>query len=374
MWSEFISSRRETSLFVSGFYPLLHPGVCTLQHAALLTRRVLCFVRQVIKLLQYTRSADYDPETLPSGLKSEMDAAFKRMASAFRERVRRKVSNDRNPEQFQRWGFKAPVSMYCVPMWARVFPGASFVHVVRDGRDMAFHWLQSPVKRYWPPLFPDSFHQLKDRSASALIPDHGSYVGKAYIYDVSVLHSKTNRLNTAPHFRIAELWSKSNLEVERAGRRLVSRVNALSMPGEAGADTGTPHLQSYVMVRSEDFVTTESKFLAASRALVDAVQPHLSFEEACCLGLSHWDMEHKSSGWSKNIQNYGKWKGAIQKYGGKDGPLYAGILSRSVSALERFGYLEGGTDWTYETSVDGTSCSALSACPNIKPHQQKCLD
>jgi hypothetical protein len=47
----------------------------------------------------------------------------------------------------------------------------------------------------------------------------------------------------APHFRIAELWSRSNLDVVAVGRRLNE-----SMP--------------FVTVRSEDFVSTRQHFSA----------------------------------------------------------------------------------------------------------------
>ena len=30
----------------------------------------------------------------------------------------------------KRWGFKAPVTMYMLPFWAEVFPGATYIHVV----------------------------------------------------------------------------------------------------------------------------------------------------------------------------------------------------------------------------------------------------
>ena len=71
---------------------------------------------------------------------------------------------------------------------------------VRDGRDMSFHWLQSPVKRYWPALFPQHFSALppSQRGGSNLIPDHGSYEGKAYIYDVPRLGAP-KQLNMVGH-------------------------------------------------------------------------------------------------------------------------------------------------------------------------------
>jgi hypothetical protein len=37
-----------------------------------------------------------------------------------------------------KYGFKAPVAMTLVPWWAYLIPDFKFLHVVRDGRDIAF--------------------------------------------------------------------------------------------------------------------------------------------------------------------------------------------------------------------------------------------
>ena len=64
---------------------------------------------------------------------------------------------------------------------------------MRDGRDMAFHWLQSPVKRYWPHLFPKTMAHLPKRlqAENQLVPSAGSYEGRAYLYDVPKLNTVT---------------------------------------------------------------------------------------------------------------------------------------------------------------------------------------
>lgn len=41
-------------------------------------------------------------------------------------------------EQKQPWGWKNPMSMYVLPFFHAMFPEIKFVHVVRDGRDMAY--------------------------------------------------------------------------------------------------------------------------------------------------------------------------------------------------------------------------------------------
>ncbi len=46
------------------------------------------------------------------------------------------------------WGWKAPRSIYLLPFWAHVFPEMRFLHIVRDGRDMAFSTNQNQVLRH----------------------------------------------------------------------------------------------------------------------------------------------------------------------------------------------------------------------------------
>ncbi len=122
---------------------------------------------------------------------------------------------------------------------------------------------------------------------SELIPDKGSYEGRAYIYDVPTL-------NKAPHWRIAELWSESNLQAEAAGRRL-SGNRSFADPEREGRKVdggqGWAGLQNYLVVRSEDFVTTEDRYEAAAQALIKAAQPAMDMAEMCCLISAHWAAE-----------------------------------------------------------------------------------
>ena len=47
-----------------------------------------------------------------------------------------------------RWGWKAPRSIYWLPFLYRRFPGLKFVHIVRDGRDMALSNNQNQVRKH----------------------------------------------------------------------------------------------------------------------------------------------------------------------------------------------------------------------------------
>ena len=55
------------------------------------------------------------------------------------------------------WGWKAPPSIFLLPFFARVLPGMRFVHVLRDGRDIAFSRNQNQPRRYGAALLgPDA--------------------------------------------------------------------------------------------------------------------------------------------------------------------------------------------------------------------------
>lgn len=47
-----------------------------------------------------------------------------------------------------RWGWKEPRSIYLLPFFHRQFPQMKFLHVVRDGRDMAYSSNQNQLRRH----------------------------------------------------------------------------------------------------------------------------------------------------------------------------------------------------------------------------------
>ena len=53
------------------------------------------------------------------------------------------------------WGWKAPRSIYLLPLFQKWFPAMRFVHVVRDGRDMAFSTNQRQLRNYGETLLRD---------------------------------------------------------------------------------------------------------------------------------------------------------------------------------------------------------------------------
>ena len=65
------------------------------------------------------------------------------------------------------WGFKAPCAVLFLPLWRLFLPGFRVLHVVRDGRDMAFSSNVGDVKRLYRKLIPKSSWLGRDKAAAA---------------------------------------------------------------------------------------------------------------------------------------------------------------------------------------------------------------
>jgi hypothetical protein len=63
----------------------------------------------------------------------------------FRDVLARHVAGLDRPRH---WGWKEPRSMYLIPLFERHFRGLRFLHVVRDGRDMAFSSNQNQLRKH----------------------------------------------------------------------------------------------------------------------------------------------------------------------------------------------------------------------------------
>ena len=64
----------------------------------------------------------------------------------FRLAVNRHLGS-RSADQTQ-WGWKAPRSVYLLPFLRTEFPNLKFIHVLRDGRDMAFSKNQNQLRKH----------------------------------------------------------------------------------------------------------------------------------------------------------------------------------------------------------------------------------
>ncbi len=66
------------------------------------------------------------------------------------EAIRRHLAD--RPEH-QRWGWKLPETGHVLPVISRLFPDARFIHLLRDGRDVAFSPFLAPKAPFWRKIY-----------------------------------------------------------------------------------------------------------------------------------------------------------------------------------------------------------------------------
>jgi hypothetical protein len=96
------------------------------------------------RVLENTQGLDYRAADLPEGLRAALLEELAEVVARYRA--------DR-PERAPAWGWKNPRSMYLLPLIAEVCPGLRFIHLVRDGRDMALSDNQNQLNKHFAALF-----------------------------------------------------------------------------------------------------------------------------------------------------------------------------------------------------------------------------
>jgi hypothetical protein len=139
-----------------------------------------------------------------------------------------------------RWGWKLCETLYILPVLKRIFPDACFVHLIRDGRDVAFSDHVAPREPFWRKVYFDTDHIDRwdgrglGRSAYRQAPHiynarhwlnsvtvarhYGSMIGENYIelrYEELVLESK--RTAAALLARLGIPSDEGRLEIFAAG-------------------------------------------------------------------------------------------------------------------------------------------------------------
>lgn len=83
-------------------------------------------------------------------------------------------------ERGQPWGWKLCETVYALPVVAALFPDARFVHLIRDGRDVAFSDHVSPELSFWRKIY---FGTDAIRSWRGMPLDNPAYVRKSHLYN-----------------------------------------------------------------------------------------------------------------------------------------------------------------------------------------------
>lgn len=98
-------------------------------------------------VLSYTRSLNYRLADLPAPLRNTTLSALE---NAIKEMLAYK------PTDQLRWGFKNPRSIFMLPFLDALYPDFTFVHVIRDGRDMALSKNKNQPLKHFYTAFPES--------------------------------------------------------------------------------------------------------------------------------------------------------------------------------------------------------------------------
>jgi hypothetical protein len=85
-----------------------------------------------------------------AGLWREDDAEMAHLAEKVFERHLRGIPPG------ARWGWKLCETLYILPVLWRIFPDARFVHLIRDGRDVAFSDHVAPAEPFWRKVYFDT--------------------------------------------------------------------------------------------------------------------------------------------------------------------------------------------------------------------------
>jgi len=107
----------------------------------------------VSRVLNVTHSAVYDlkdiPDTLGAIAYADLGSLLSNIETAADVLSQIEKGNLKRGSSDISFGFKAPVSMLLIPFFRKHLPRFKYLHVVRDGRDIAFSDNQSPVEKFY---------------------------------------------------------------------------------------------------------------------------------------------------------------------------------------------------------------------------------
>ena len=103
--------------------------------------------KHINEVLRIVRGTNYDASQLEESLRNSILQDYR--AAAFRHK--------RGMAPNIRWGFKNPRHIFLLPLLDVAFPGAVFIHLVRDGRDMLLSENKRQAVSHFEALFGEPF-------------------------------------------------------------------------------------------------------------------------------------------------------------------------------------------------------------------------
>jgi hypothetical protein len=258
------------------------------------------------RVLNVTRSANYQFSDLPSELQKETMEQMQVLQYQYQDRVDKYFQGayffDKPLPSKIKYAFKAPATMLLLPILERAYGSIKFVHVVRDGRDIAFSANTSPVDKFYNVFYADS------KARRELLLQSNETVKQQVM--------------------AMQLWNDWNTQV-------------VDWRKKSGLDLLT--------LRSEDLVNPDTRFDAIMQ-LADFVGSPKTVDEICCVSQAGLEdmgssanaekMETNSkglrgiSGDAQVSGRYGKWVAKLK--GNKE--LSDTLEREGSTALRAFGY------------------------------------
>jgi hypothetical protein len=211
----------------------------------------------VSRVLNVTHSAIYNLDEIPDNIDAIAYAGLGSLLSSMEVAadVLKTTNTGDTPTSDISFGFKAPVSMLLLPFFQRQLPSFKFIHIVRDGRDVAFSENHSPVDKFY-----NVYKSNPDQEERALLDQDFGFDARSRI-------------------KAMQLWNAWNKEVYEYGR--------------THADGKTFDV---LVMRSEDLLDNKYESLLK---LADFVGSSRTPHELCCMsrkqakdiGVSHGDAD-----------------------------------------------------------------------------------
>lgn len=205
-----------------------------------------------------------------------------------------------------KFGFKAPVAMTLLPIWVDNLSHSRFIHVLRDGRDIAFSANQGPIDKFYRDMYTDF---------------------------------KLHSINTP--LKAIKLWSDWNTQVFNWALQYAETIQGQTPENPFAyivSNANKDRSFGYFTIYSEDLVSEDLnvRFLAIFR-LSQFIRSDMSNEEMCCLALSHqvfMGSHDHSTNSNKVTSRYGKWKQMVEN----KPDLIRDIQKYGSVGLSQFGY------------------------------------
>jgi hypothetical protein len=194
-------------------------------------------------ILNHTHSADYSLTDLPISVLDTSSTEMVKLVHALNDWGRNKSESmgaSAPAAAHVTYGFKAPVSQLLLPLFQHFYPSFKFLHIVRDGRDIALSDNRSPVAKFYKDYYPDA-----SQRSDELLNDGG--FDKDQSFKVKAM----------------QLWNDWNDQVYQYGRNHANG-NTLDV----------------LVMRTEDLLANRYESILKLADFVGSTQTH---QELCCI-------------------------------------------------------------------------------------------